>query len=115
MDPPARSCRVSSTRCCPTWADDTIAESGAESLDALFIPSWRSENILNKAGYPGVIVPFGEVPNAPDPALPEDFNAEPMPFGVSFIGTACSEPRLIELAYAFEQATRGRKPPAGFP
>ncbi len=35
MDPPARSCRVSSTRCCPTLADDTIAESGAESLDAL--------------------------------------------------------------------------------
>ena len=29
------------------------------------------------------------------------------PYGVSFTGTACSEPRLIELAYAFEQATHG--------
>jgi amidase len=87
----------------------------AQQLDALFIPSWHSENILNKAGYPGVIVPFGEVPHAPEPPLPEGFDAKAMPFGVSFIGTACSEPRLIELAYAFEQATRGRKPPAAFP
>ena len=84
-------------------------------LDALFIPSWRSENILNKAGYPAVILPFGEVPNTLDPPLPEGFDAEPMPFGVTFIGTACSEPRLIELAHAFEQASRKRRPPVQFP
>jgi len=28
---------------------------------------------------------------------------------------ACSEPRLIELAFAFEQATKKRQPPALFP
>lgn len=84
-------------------------------LDALLLPSWRSENILNKAGYPAVIVPFTKVPNQPDPALPAGFDPRPMPFGVSFVGTACSEPRLIELAYAFEQVTRGRVPPAAAP
>jgi amidase len=31
--------------------------------------------------------------------------------GLSFIGRAWSEPRLIALAYAFEQATRHRQPP----
>jgi Asp-tRNA(Asn)/Glu-tRNA(Gln) amidotransferase A subunit family amidase len=31
---------------------------------------------------------------------------------VSFSGTACSEPRLIELAYAFEQLTKKRVPPS---
>ena len=36
---------------------------------------------------------------------------KPAPFGVSFTGMACSEPRLIELAYAFEQATKRRVPP----
>jgi hypothetical protein len=33
---------------------------------------------------------------------------------VSFTGGACSEPRLIELAYSFEQATRRRVPPPEF-
>ncbi len=87
----------------------------AHDLDALLLPSWKGENILNKAGYPAVIVPYASVPNQLDPPLPEGFAPEPMPFGVSFIGTACSEPRLIELAYAFEQATHGRRPPARFP
>jgi amidase len=34
-----------------------------------------------------------------------------MPVGISFFGRAWSEPTLIKLAYAFEQATRLRKPP----
>jgi amidase len=38
-------------------------------------------------------------------------DGRPAPFGVSFTGMACSEPRLIELAYAFEQATKRRVPP----
>ncbi len=67
--------------------------------------------IAAKPGYPTVIVPFGTMPNAPTPPLPAAFDARPAPFGVSFTGTACSEPRLIELAYAFEQATKRRVPP----
>jgi amidase len=62
-----------------------------------------------------VIVPFGTMPNAPTPGLPDGFDARPSPYGVSFSGTACSEPRLIELAYAFEQATKRRVPPASAP
>jgi amidase len=34
-----------------------------------------------------------------------------LPCGVSFVGSAWSEPRLIALAYAFEQATKSRRPP----
>jgi amidase len=41
--------------------------------------------------------------------------AEPTPVGIGFTGTACSEPRLIELAYAFEQATKRRIPPPSTP
>ena len=33
-------------------------------------------------------------------------------FGVAFTGMACSEPKLLELAFAFEQATKRRVPPA---
>ena len=47
--------------------------------------------------------------------MPDGFDPKPRPFGVSFAGMACSEPRLIELAYAFEQATLRRVPPPGMP
>ena len=49
------------------------------------------------AGYPHITVPLGYVCD--------------LPVGLSFIGTAWQEPRLIRLAYAFEQASRIRIPP----
>ena len=81
------------------------------NLDALLFPGSSGAAIAAKPGYPTVIVPFGMVPNAPTPSFPEGFNAKPAPLGVSFVGTACSETRLIELAHAFERATRRRVPP----
>jgi amidase len=84
-------------------------------LDALLFPANRGSNLAARPGYPTVIVPFGKVPNAPTRPFPDGFNALPAPFGVSFTGTACSEPRLIELAYAFEQATKRRVPPPDVP
>jgi amidase len=85
------------------------------NLDALLFPGAGSASIAAKPGYPTVIVPFGMVPNAPDPPFPDGFNARPQPFGVGFTGMACSEPRLIELGYAFEQATKRRAPPVSAP
>jgi len=88
----------------------------ANQLDALLFPGPSGAAIAAKPGYPTVIVPFGMIPNAPmNPPLPEGFNAKPAPFGVSFTGMACSEPRLIELGYSFEQATKRRVPPPDFP
>jgi amidase len=49
------------------------------------------------AGYPSITVPAGFV-----------FG---LPVGISFFGRAWSEPTLFKLAYAFEQATKARKPP----
>lgn len=43
--------------------------------------------------------------------FPEGFRPQPSPYGVSFTGMACSEPKLIEMAFAFEQATKRRVPP----
>jgi amidase len=82
-----------------------------ERLDALLFPAQMGAALAARPGYPTVIVPFGMVPNAPDPPFPDGFDAKPAPFGVSFTGMACSEPRLLELAYAFEQATKRRVPP----
>ncbi len=103
----------------------------AHQLDALVFPGAGSAGIAAKPGYPTVIVPFGLFVPAPPPAgpapsptgapappanpYPPGFTLLPAPYGVSFTGTACSEPRLIELAYAFEQASKRRVPPPSAP
>jgi amidase len=85
------------------------------NLDALLFPGSSVASIAAKPGYPTVIVPFGLIPNEPAVPFPAGFNAKSAPYGVSFTGTACSEPRLIEMAYDFEQATKRRAPPTSFP
>jgi amidase len=96
----------------------------AHTLDALLFPGSSGAGIAARPGYPTVIVPYGlfvPMPPAaggPGPApapYPDGFALAPAPYGVSFTGMACSEPRLIELAYAFEQATKKRVPPPGMP
>ena len=83
----------------------------AQNLDALLFPGGSGANVAARPGYPTVIVPWAMVPNAPTPAFPDTFKAKPQPLGVSFTGMACSEPTLLRLAYAFEQATKKRVPP----
>jgi amidase len=53
------------------------------------------------AGYPHITVPAGFIRG--------------LPVGISFVGRAWSEPTLIKLAYAYEQATRHRRPPTFAP
>jgi amidase len=87
----------------------------ANHLDALLFPGASSAGIAARPGYPTVLVPFALIPNAPTPPFPAGFEARPEPYGVGFTGLACSEPRLLALAYAFEQATHKRVPPPGAP
>jgi amidase len=84
----------------------------AHQLDAFITPGGSGAGIAARAGYPIVAVPFAMVANAPQQPFPAGFSARPAPFGVGFVGAQCSEPLLIEIAYAFEQATKKRVAPS---
>jgi amidase len=78
-------------------------------LDAVLFPGAAGAAIAAKAGYPSVQVPAGFVAGSGDRSTPQ------YPFGATFTGRAWSEPLLLRLAYAFEQATQARRMPPGLP
>ncbi|HYE88640.1 MAG TPA: amidase family protein [Vicinamibacterales bacterium] len=59
-------------------------------------------NLANLSGFPELIVPAG-------------FTTEDLPVGISILGPAFSEARLLALGYSFEQATRARRLPVHTP
>jgi amidase len=84
-----------------------------QRLDAIVAPTggpaWLTDHVNGDAflgssaspaavaGYPAITVPMGQ--------------AQGLPVGLSFVGTAWSEGKLLQLAYAYEQGTRHRKAP----
>ncbi|MEX0891309.1 MAG: amidase family protein [Gemmatimonadota bacterium] len=108
-------------RCAATAASVAAFQAGLREvfadhrLDALAYPTWsnpprligdvsspagdNSQNLAPPAGFPAITVPAGWV------------RAGTLPVGLQLLGDAWSEPRLIALAYAYEQATRHRRPP----
>src|SRR5262249_44481268 len=80
-----------------------------DDYDALLFSGNSGAGTPAKAGYPSIVVPGGFFdPSVGLPAgqeYPAGFNPKLGPASVTFSGAAFSEPRLIALAYAFEQAT----------
>jgi len=90
----------------------------AQRLDALVYPTWsnpprligdlntphgnNSWQLSPPTGFPAVSVPMGYVQGT-------------LPVGLQVLGDAWSEPVLIEIGYAYEQATRHRRPPSTTP
>jgi amidase len=59
-------------------------------------------DIANLTGFPDLIVPAG-------------FTGDNLPVGISFLGRAFSEPKLLSIGYSFEQATHARRRPVHTP
>jgi amidase len=67
-------------------------------LDALLFPGDRGAMISGRAGYPSITVPA-------------DYTNAGIPWGITFTGKACTESKLIQFAFAFEQSSKERRPP----
>jgi amidase len=65
-------------------------------------PTASATNIANLTGFPDLIVPAG-------------FTGDNLPVGISFLGLAFSEQKLLSLGYSFEQATHARRRPVHAP
>jgi amidase len=110
-DPGYLAVRREATRLARDAIAAPLAEHGVEAIVALTAnPACLTDYVLGDhdvfhtsgpaavAGCPSVTVPAGHVSG--------------LPVGLSFTGPRWSEPRLIALAYAFEQATQARQVPA---
>ena len=87
----------------------------ADDTDAILALGNNFAAAPAKAGFPSVTVPGGFILAVTTPPTNDPPINGPFPQTVTFSGPAFSEPRLIGLAYAFEQATRYRVPPASTP
>ena len=79
----------------PAWLIDLV------NGDRFPADEFGPSTVTSIAGYPQITVPMGMYKG--------------LPIGVSFFGRAWSEPKLIALAYAYEQATKHRRPPTFAP
>ena len=106
-EPEYAAARASDLRSSRTFGLDAYMEQ--HRLDAVLFPGAIGAAIAAKAGYPSVQVPAGFVSGLAGRETPE------YPLGATFAGRAWSEPTLLRIAYAFEQATKARRPPPGMP
>jgi amidase len=109
-DPVYLELRGAASQLARTAVETPTAEHGLDAIFSLTAnPAWLTDYVLGDhsvfgtsrpgavSGWPTVSVPFGYVAG--------------LPVGVSFLGPRWSEARLLALAYAFEQATNGRRVP----
>jgi amidase len=106
-EPEYRSARAMDLRASRAQGLDAYLD--RHRLDAVLFSGTAGAEIAAKAGYPSVQVPAGFIAGIGGRETPE------YPLGIAFTGRAWSEPVLLRLAYAFEQASRARRMPPGLP
>jgi Asp-tRNA(Asn)/Glu-tRNA(Gln) amidotransferase A subunit family amidase len=99
-----------------TTLKQAILQAMAERrLDALAYPTIRRKAAPVGERQLGTNCHLSANSGLPAISVPAGFTADGLPVGVELLGRAWSEPLLLKLAYAYEQATQHRRPPASTP
>ena len=102
-----KSARAMDVRAAATLGLDAYMD--AHKLDAVLFSAATGAAIAAKAGDPSVQVPAGFTAGITGKDTPD------FPIGATFTGRAWSEPTLLRIAYAYEQASQMRRPSADYP
>jgi len=98
-------------------ADGIDATLARDRLDAIVAPTggpaWLIDTVHGDYGISGCSSPAA-VAGYPHVTVPAGF-IDDLPVGISFLGTAWEDAKLIRFAYAFESATQARRPPKHAP
>lgn len=115
--PPCPDFAANETR--QAYLADTVAAMDAAEIDAILYPSWTSPPAHIDRGHEDYRGDLSQLV-APDTGLPAitvpmGYSYGALPAGLQILGRPYSEGLLFSLAYAYEQATQHRVPPANFP
>jgi amidase len=104
--------------CRRLWRSEGIdAVMNRHRLDALVAPTGNPAwpiDLVNGDHFTGSVTTPAAVAGYPHITVPGGFFCG-LPVGISFFGRAWSEPALLRMAFAYEQATQHRRPPRFLP
>jgi amidase len=115
QDQPYRSAVVEGRKIVRDLLDWTLTQ---QRLDALIGPTIRPARFISEEATPESRGwrDLASLAGWPDLVVPAGYTGEPMlPVGISFLGPAFSEARLLALGHAFERADPTRRPPPATP
>jgi len=95
--------------------DLVLATMDELKLDVLAYPPLLRKPAIVGEGQPGSTCQLSASSGLPAISMPAGFTDDGMPVGIELLGRAWTEPRLLAIAYAFEQATHHRRPPSTTP
>jgi amidase len=122
LDAPSHERQLASHRAREQLLTNVLKVMADHRLDAIVHKAVEHQPTLIKEGIDAPFVDQKGAPhintflaNVPSIVVPAGFTPDNLPAGITFLGRPYSDARMIDFAYAYEQATLHRRPPSSTP